>query len=53
MSSQGRVTLRLAPAARRKIEEWAERNCSSLQAEINRSILDRAERERQQEKVSG
>ena len=41
-----KMTLRLSDSARHEIEKWVEENCSNFQVEINRSIIERARRER-------
>jgi hypothetical protein len=47
-----RTTFRLTPAARVAVERWAAESASTMTAEINRAILERAARERAEEKAA-
>jgi hypothetical protein len=46
--SDSKTTVRLAPDVRHSLEQWAEKYVSNLTVEINRSIRERAARERKQ-----
>jgi hypothetical protein len=43
------TTVKLADDVRAKLAEWARTNISSMTAELNRSVRERAERERNKE----
>ena len=45
------TTLKIATDVREKLQEWARYNLSSMTAELNRSVRERAEREQQAEKA--
>ncbi|WP_164937272.1 hypothetical protein [Bradyrhizobium vignae] len=47
------LTVKIAADVKRKLQEWAARNLSSMTTELNRSIRERAEREQQREKAAG
>ncbi|AHY52481.1 hypothetical protein BJS_05957 [Bradyrhizobium japonicum SEMIA 5079] len=42
------LTVKVASDVKQKLQEWAARNLSSMTAELNRSIRERAEREQRQ-----
>jgi hypothetical protein len=41
------TTIKLAADVRAKLAEWSQHNLSSMTAELNRSVRERAERERE------
>jgi hypothetical protein len=41
-----KMTIRVAADVRRALEAWAEQNISTMTAEFNRSVRERAQRER-------
>jgi hypothetical protein len=45
------TTIKLAADVRAKLAEWSQHNLSSMTAELNRSVRERAEREQQADKV--
>jgi hypothetical protein len=46
MDTDKMMTMRVAPDVRRALENWAEDNLSTMTAELNRSVRERAQRER-------
>ena len=42
------MTLKVASDVREKLKEWARDNISSMTAELNRSVRERAEREKRE-----
>ena len=45
------TTLKIATDVREKLQEWAQYNLSSMTAELNRSVRERAEREKREKAV--
>ena len=46
MEQQSKMTMRLAIDVRRALEQWASDNLSNMTCELNRSVRERAQRER-------
>jgi hypothetical protein len=46
-----RILLRLPPAEAEQVDTWAEKNWTSINAEVIRAIRERLEREQRAEKV--